>query len=412
MKIDIHCHTSKYSTCSRQTPEEMVEKAIKRGLDGLVITEHSRLWSENELDELQKRYPALLILTGLELSSKGYDILVYGLPSDFPVPEGLIKTSGAFWKGGKSSADHISVEWVLDYLRLYACAFILPHPFRYSETMNIPDKILKKFQAIEIASSNFNTEETEEAFYLAGRLDVPTTVASDSHSTDSVGLWYIETPEMKNISDFVSILKNKKWTGSNIKIEFQKDEENKKKFKKAFKRTLYTYPPLLEEDSSGIKDLIHKLEDSDKTIRQKAVKELGNSMNRSAVDALIKALYDRDIMVRWASLEGLGRLRDKRAISYIMKAFEEKNSGTREYAVKALGEIGRLEAVDFLIKDGLKDTSHHVRLKTVEALLTLGDPEAIKPLKETLNRESPLSFKMRKELGRVIKELEKNIIEI
>ena len=60
MLIDIHCHTSKYSSCSVQPPELAVETAIKRGLQGIIITEHFRLWKEGEIKELQRKYPEIL----------------------------------------------------------------------------------------------------------------------------------------------------------------------------------------------------------------------------------------------------------------------------------------------------------------------------------------------------------------
>ncbi|HPZ10623.1 MAG TPA: PHP domain-containing protein [Candidatus Eremiobacteraeota bacterium] len=205
MRVDIHCHTSKYSGCSEQSPEEMAQMAIKRGLNAIVITEHYYTWEKEELTELQKKYPDILILNGVEITVRNYynssrydthDILVYGLPETYR-PD---------WK--------IRIEEVLDRFEPAGCAFVLAHPFRFCHKMLIPEDILKKFHALEIDSSNFNSQDTELSLALAKKLNIPSIIASDSHSTRSTGIWYIETMEFNNMQEFLKILKSGNWTYS------------------------------------------------------------------------------------------------------------------------------------------------------------------------------------------------------
>ncbi len=176
----------------------MVEKAIKKGLDAIIITEHDVLWRKEELEELQDKYPEILILNGVEARADSYvdwyDFLVYGPSPDFSVP-------GSF-----------TAEEIMDYFKPYGFAMVLAHPFRYSSKMYINDETLKMFHAIESDSSNFNPNTTKLAIEMAKRLSLPVTVASDSHCTDMVGLWYIETPEFRNMEEFVEIIKKGKWT--------------------------------------------------------------------------------------------------------------------------------------------------------------------------------------------------------
>ncbi len=68
LKIDLHTHTNRYSSCSRLTPERLCQIALKRGLDAIAITEHDYQWSKSEVAELQARYPALKIYAGVEIS--------------------------------------------------------------------------------------------------------------------------------------------------------------------------------------------------------------------------------------------------------------------------------------------------------------------------------------------------------
>ena len=207
IKIDIHCHTSLYSGCSIQTPEEAIEAALRRGLDGIIITEHGTLWDKEKLEKLQQKYPDFLILNGVEYSAVSYDMLIYGMNDDCPIPD--------FPETDKNIFGRIhgcpEVEQVLDYFEKPGCVFILPHPFRFNNIMKLSDKTLRRFHAIEIDSSNFHDEDRELAINLAERLKINTVIASDSHSTKTTGLWYIEIPEIKDMKDFVRIIKKGKW---------------------------------------------------------------------------------------------------------------------------------------------------------------------------------------------------------
>ena len=204
MKVDMHCHTSLYSGCSIQTPEDMIKTALIRGMDAVIITEHFAMWTEEELNCLQSKYPEILILNGVEITVAVYsdddhdnhDILIYGLPHGFELLYG------------------ITVEEILNSFEPMNCAFVLAHPFRYTRKLLIPDNILKRFHGIEISSSNFKGSDTDLAKELSEKLALPPVTASDSHSTKSIGLWYIDTPEFTNMNEFVDILKNKKWTCS------------------------------------------------------------------------------------------------------------------------------------------------------------------------------------------------------
>src|SRR5918993_4091100 len=79
MKFDLHMHTRRYSPDSEIDPCALVRRAREVGLDGIVITEHDRLWPEAELDELRRAAPDLVVLGGVEVSGRGGDVLCYGV---------------------------------------------------------------------------------------------------------------------------------------------------------------------------------------------------------------------------------------------------------------------------------------------------------------------------------------------
>jgi len=389
MKIDIHCHTSKYSGCSRQTPEGMAETLLRRGINGVIITEHSILWKKEELEELQKKYPELLVLNGVEITAGSYDILVYGVKNDSRVPEKFLskepeKKSPLF--GGSSMpgfSKKLTVETVLDYFTPMNCAFVLPHPFRHSREMTIQEKTLKRFHAIEVDSSRFNQEDTELSLSLAKKLNIPTTIASDSHSVNSAGLWYIQTPELKSIEEFVNILKNGKWTREMTGVE--KEKENEK----------------------TVRELIEKLKKGDRKERIKTMQEIESFKAGYIIKPLIEILHLSDPPLKCLILQVLGNLREKQSVSHIIKLMDDAKSSVREFAVEALGKINIPLSVNSLMEKGLKYRSPDVRLKAAKSLVSLGDPKAIESIIKVKEREGIFSIKIKKELEKAIKELAK-----
>jgi predicted metal-dependent phosphoesterase TrpH len=89
MKFDLHMHTARHSPDADSDPFELVRAALKAGLDGIVITEHDYVWTEEELDELRAAAPGLVIIAGVEVTGRGGDVLCYGVSDPFTVPKGI-----------------------------------------------------------------------------------------------------------------------------------------------------------------------------------------------------------------------------------------------------------------------------------------------------------------------------------
>jgi predicted metal-dependent phosphoesterase TrpH len=116
LKIDLHTHTSRYSSCSRLSPGALCEIAMRRGLDALAITEHHHQWSAGEIAALQARYPALKLYAGVEIScTDGHDYVVLGLD------------------GGPYVPHPMPYRRLRSLLARHPGAFVfVAHPFRYS----------------------------------------------------------------------------------------------------------------------------------------------------------------------------------------------------------------------------------------------------------------------------------------
>lgn len=178
MYIDLHVHTSRYSACGQDTPEQMVRAAVEKGVAGLVLTEHDLLWPRSELAKLQSKYEEIRLYRGMEVTSlRGDHFLVYGL-SDY-------------------SEIHFGMEEarLLRTVKETGGAIILAHPFRY--TNDLPEAIFNNPpHAIESQSCNIDPGLHPKILKLATQLGVAVTAASDGHSVENVGRYLTRFPQL------------------------------------------------------------------------------------------------------------------------------------------------------------------------------------------------------------------------
>jgi len=173
MFIDLHTHTTRHSSCSILNPERLVDKAVEIGLNGIVITEHNHLWSDEEIAQLQSRVPRekLLILRGQELDTQAGHVLVYGCSRCLP-PDMLLAEL-------RKKVDEMSG------------AMVIAHPFRWGNLDNmsfdVQAHLLRKFDAVEVFNGNCTFDEVHRAQDVAKRLGLNIVGGSDAHSLDMLG---------------------------------------------------------------------------------------------------------------------------------------------------------------------------------------------------------------------------------
>jgi predicted metal-dependent phosphoesterase TrpH len=190
MKIDLHVHSSERSGCGRSSEEEQIQAAIRRGLDGLVFTDHHKLVPASRLAALNEKYAPFRIFGGVEISlNVGEDILVIGLQE--PALE----------------------EWQWRYEDLYDLVrarggwLALAHPYRYRNMVHL-DLTSCPPDAIEGCSCNVRVDNRKRIIKLAGQLGVPVICTSDSHDARDVGEHYVEFSScVKDEQDLIRRLK-------------------------------------------------------------------------------------------------------------------------------------------------------------------------------------------------------------
>jgi predicted metal-dependent phosphoesterase TrpH len=173
MKFDLHLHTSRHSPDSVMTPEALVDQALRLGLNGVVITEHDWLWTEEELDVLRDQAPGLVVLAGIEVSTREGHFLVYGVANPFALPRG------------------IAVKELCREVHRQGGAVVAAHPYRWGQPF---DGILARGAAaldgLELMTSNMDEECRRRAAEAAQRHGLAGLGSSDAHRVETLGVCY------------------------------------------------------------------------------------------------------------------------------------------------------------------------------------------------------------------------------
>lgn len=197
MKFDLHMHTSRHSPDADTDPFELVESAVKAGLDGIVITEHDFLWTEDELNELRAAAPGLVILAGVEVTGRGGDMLCYGVTNPFALPRGI--------EWGKLTRE----------VHKQGGACVAAHPNRWGQPF---EKLLKEqkpeLDGIEVMSNNMDRELRDKAQELLTKYPHFAQLGnSDSHQPWSVGCCYTDfDADIRTNADLVAAIRARKGT--------------------------------------------------------------------------------------------------------------------------------------------------------------------------------------------------------
>ena len=174
MRFDLHVHTARYSGCSKSSPEEMAQRAQREGLDGIVITEHGRIWNDVEHAALQSAFPDLVILRGVEVRSAfGDDFLIYGSLDN-----------SAF-------RQDMEAEELFEKAEALGCAVVLAHPYRYKWEVD-PGVFSRRLDALECLSFHVRTYMEKQITKLQEELELPCFASSDAHDPEVVGLYGLE----------------------------------------------------------------------------------------------------------------------------------------------------------------------------------------------------------------------------
>jgi len=195
IKIDLHVH-SRNSGDNDADPEEIVERAIQLGLDGIAFTEHYSYGASEPVELLREKYgKAIMLIRGVEFSALEGHCLVFGADTD-----NLAINHAAF-------ADVVRV--VTD-----AGGVVIPsHPYRGGSSLGELSGSVPGVCAVEGYNGANLHAMNAKAIEKAGRLKLPYTGGSDAHLPREVGSCYTEFEGPVTYENFIACLKAGRFRG-------------------------------------------------------------------------------------------------------------------------------------------------------------------------------------------------------
>ena len=210
--FDMHIHTTKGSSDSNLSPDDMVLDAERLGFFGLCITEHSGPWDEHEFQRFAALHN-LVLIRAMEVETDMGHILAFGLNQYLP---GLYKAQ--------------ELRRAVDG----AGGFIVSaHPFRglydrrpssrpliYKDASCVPSTVDEAAQhpvfglvdAVEVANGGTSDRENHFAMNVAQRLGLKVTGGSDAHSQQGLGRCVtVFDGEIGSESEFMKALRSRQY---------------------------------------------------------------------------------------------------------------------------------------------------------------------------------------------------------
>jgi predicted metal-dependent phosphoesterase TrpH len=206
--FDLHVHTTKGSSDSSLSPEEMVREAKRIGLTGVCLTEHSG-WLDRHAFDLFARQQDIVLIRALEVETEYGHVLVFGLDGYLPGATRLQDLQRLVRKvGGFMVAAH-PFRYLLN-TPPYNRNLLYKDPRLYPKTPQEASRhmVFEVVDAIEVVNGANSEEENRFALEVARLLGKPGTGGSDAHSVHGLGkgVTIFDGP-IRNEKDFLEALR-------------------------------------------------------------------------------------------------------------------------------------------------------------------------------------------------------------
>ncbi|MEJ2183602.1 MAG: PHP domain-containing protein [Nitrospirota bacterium] len=198
-KIDLHVHT-RHSGDNSADPEDMVQEALARGLDGIAFTEHYSYGASEYAERLREKYAgSIRILRGVEFSAAEGHCLVFGVDTD-----GL-SIKGAF------------LGELVAAVNERGGAAVPSHPYRGGSGAGETVKTLAGIAALEGYNGANPHHMNLRAIEAARSLGLPFIGGSDAHASSEVGSCYTEFADEVTEENFLDALRSGRYAGCDVR---------------------------------------------------------------------------------------------------------------------------------------------------------------------------------------------------
>jgi 3',5'-nucleoside bisphosphate phosphatase len=171
MLVEMHCHSSEHSGCSKVSAVELVQRVYAKRLQGLVLTDHHFLWSEVDLAELRRKAgmpEPFVILSGQETNVPTFgDVLIYGAPVIIPRGTSLSEI--------RTEYPNVAIVWA--------------HPYRDGREPTQELLCSPLLDGIEIFNSNHTVRGNSLGLQDWRRYGFSATGGTDTHGASYAGIY-------------------------------------------------------------------------------------------------------------------------------------------------------------------------------------------------------------------------------
>lgn len=185
--FDLHVHTTKGSSDSSLSPQELVQEAKRIGLTGVCLTEHSG-WTDRHDFERFARQHDIVLIRALEIETDYGHILVFGLDGYLPGVtrvrdlRKVVQAMGGFMVAAHPFRNLFNPP-------PYNHNLVYKDPRCYPKTPKeaCAHMLFELVDAIEVVNGANTDQENRFALEVCRRLRMPGTGGSDAHSIHGLG---------------------------------------------------------------------------------------------------------------------------------------------------------------------------------------------------------------------------------
>ena len=186
-RLDLHVH-SRHSPDSRLAIREIVDHLGERGLQGFALTDHNSIAGHEELRDLAARNPGLLLIPGVEVSTREGHLLAYGL--------GELPPAGA------------PIEATIAWVESHGGIAVPAHPTRLFHGIGLRKVEQLSLHALETLNGHTAELGNARAELVAARRHIGSTGGSDVHDLRDLGRCYTQFPdEVRSVEDALGALR-------------------------------------------------------------------------------------------------------------------------------------------------------------------------------------------------------------
>jgi len=186
IRVDLHLHT-KFSGDASINPRQVVDALYAHPtIKGVAITDHDTLEGYFQVRKLATVYQDLLIIPGVEVSTRQGDIILLGVE--------------------EKPAYMSTLERVIDFAQERAALILIPHPYRVHGIGDAAERT--PAHAVEIMNPWATPRENKLAEKLAKARNLPGVAGSDAHKPDQMWTAYTEVDAEPDVDGVLHAVKN------------------------------------------------------------------------------------------------------------------------------------------------------------------------------------------------------------